>query len=134
MVNNNIKAPLGIIPMGTANDLGSYLGMSQNIEECCNIIMDNYQIKMDVGKINDGYFVSVASGGLVATVPQATDVKLKNTLGKPYYLKGLEEIPTFRPISISLESVDYNFKGLNIFLVLNGKYAGGFKKLLLRHL
>jgi len=131
MVNNNIKAPLGIIPMGTANDLGSYLGMSRNIEECCNIIMDNYQIKMDVGKINDGYFVSVASGGLVATVPQATDVKLKNTLGKlAYYLKGLEEIPTFRPISISLESVDYNFKGdLTFFLVLNGKYAGGFKKI-----
>ena len=131
MLKNNVNVPLGIIPMGTANDLASYLGMTRNIEECCNIIMDNHQIKMDAGKINDNYFVSVASGGLVATVPQATDVKLKNTLGKlAYYLKGLEEIPAFRPISISLESPDYNYKGdLLFFLVLNGQYAGGFKKI-----
>lgn len=131
MMKNNIQAPLGIIPIGTANDLGSYLGMSKNIEECCKIIVENKQIKMDVGKINENYFISVASGGLVASVPQATDVRLKNTLGKlAYYLKGLEEIPTFRPISISLDSPEYHFEGdLIFFLILNGQYAGGFKKI-----
>lgn len=131
MLKNQIQAPLGIIPMGTANDLGSYLGMSRNIQECCKIIIENNQIKMDAGMINDNYFISVASGGLVATVPQATDVRMKNTLGKlAYYLKGLEEIPTFRPISISLESPDYNYEGdLLFFLILNGQFAGGFKKI-----
>jgi YegS/Rv2252/BmrU family lipid kinase len=131
MIKNQIQSPLGVIPMGTANDLGSYLGMSRNIEECCKTIIENNQIKMDIGMINDNYFISVASGGLVATVPQATDVRLKNTLGKlAYYLKGLEEIPTFRPISISLESPDYQYEGeLLFFLILNGQFAGGFKKI-----
>ena len=131
MINNQIPAPLGIIPMGTANDVASYLGMPRNIEKCCEIIIENNQIKVDVGKINDSHFISVASGGLVATVPQATDIRLKNTLGKlAYYIKGLEEIPTFRPISILLDSPDYHFEGdLLFFLVLNGQFAGGFKKI-----
>lgn len=131
MMKNHIQAPLGIIPVGTANDLASYLGMSKNIQECCKTIIENIQIKMDVGMINDNYFISAASGGLVATVPQATDVRLKNTLGKlAYYLKGLEEIPTFRPISISLDSPDYKYEGkLLFFLILNGQFAGGFKKI-----
>lgn len=131
MIKHQVTAPLGIIPMGTANDIASYLGMPKNILKCCQIIVENNQIKIDVGMINNNYFTSVASGGLVASVPQATDVRLKNTLGKlAYYLKGLEEIPTFRPISISLESLEYNFEGnLLFFLVLNGQFAGGFKKL-----
>ncbi|SJZ42923.1 YegS/Rv2252/BmrU family lipid kinase [Garciella nitratireducens] len=131
MMKKNIEAPLGIFPMGTSNDLGEFLGMPKNISRCCDIIMENSQLKIDVGQINDRYFVNVATGGLVANVPQSTNVRLKNTLGKlAYYLKGLEEIPSFRPISILLESKEYTYKGkILLFLILNSQSAGGFKKI-----
>ncbi|WP_213818362.1 YegS/Rv2252/BmrU family lipid kinase [Garciella nitratireducens] len=131
MMKKNMEAPLGIFPMGTSNDLGEFLGMPKNISRCCDIIMENSQLKIDVGQINDRYFVNVATGGLVANVPQSTNVRLKNTLGKlAYYLKGLEEIPSFRPISILLESKEYTYKGkILLFLILNSQSAGGFKKI-----
>ena len=47
-----------------------------------------------------------------------------------YYLKGLEEIPTFKPISISLNNPAYQYNGdLLFFLILNGQFAGGFREL-----
>ncbi|RBP41594.1 YegS/Rv2252/BmrU family lipid kinase [Garciella nitratireducens] len=131
MMKKNMEAPLGIFPMGTSNDLGEFLGMPKNISQCCDIIMENSQLKIDVGQINDRYFINVATGGLVANVPQSTNVRLKNTLGKlAYYLKGLEEIPSFHPISILLESKEYTYKGkILLFLILNSQSAGGFKKI-----
>src|SRR5690554_6207409 len=33
MMNKQIQAPLGIIPVGTANDLGYFLGMPKDIDE-----------------------------------------------------------------------------------------------------
>ncbi len=131
MMARNIQVPLGIFPMGTSNDLGEFLGMPKNILQCCNTMIENHQFKIDIGQINDKYFVNVVTGGLVANVPQSTDIRLKNTLGKlAYYLKGLEEIPSFRPISISLESEEYTYKGeILLFLILNGQSAGGFKKI-----
>ncbi len=131
MMDKKISAPLGIIPVGTANDLASFLGMSKDIHECCHIILEKNVEQIDVGRVNKEYFISVVSGGLVAKVPQSTDLKLKNTLGKmAYYLKGLEEIPTFKPISISLNSPAYQYNGdLLFFLILNGQFAGGFKRI-----
>lgn len=131
MMAQNIQVPLGIFPMGTSNDLGEFLGMPKNILQCCNIMIENHQFKIDIGQINHDYFANVVTGGLVANVPQATDIRLKNTLGKlAYYLKGLEEIPSFRPISISLESKEYTYRGeILLFLILNSQSAGGFKKI-----
>ena len=40
MMDKKISAPLGIIPVGTANDLASFLGMSKDIHECCHIILE----------------------------------------------------------------------------------------------
>ena len=66
---------------------------------------------MDLGKINDKYFVNVASTGLFTDVSQKTDVNLKNTIGKlAYYLKGLEELPNFRPLKVNIKSDEMNFR------------------------
>lgn len=131
MMRNKIKAPLGIIPAGTANDFGTFLGMPKKVDECCKIIVENHFMDIDVGQVNDEYFINAASGGLLATIPRSTDVRLKNTLGKlGYYIKGLEEIPTFKPVPLSLSSPDYNFEGdLLFFLILNSQFAGGFRNI-----
>lgn len=131
MMKKNIRIPLGVFPMGTSNDLANYLGMPRNLKKCCNIVLENHQKKIDVGQINDKYFINVVSSGLVSNVPQSTDIRLKNTLGKlAYYLKGLGEIPSFQPISISLKSKEHSYKGeVLLFLVLNSQSAGSFRKI-----
>ncbi|MDZ5038486.1 diacylglycerol kinase family protein, partial [Clostridium perfringens] len=94
MAKSGISIPIGILPVGTANDFGKFLGMPSDIGKACKQILSSEVTSVDLGSINDKYFVNVASTGLFTDVSQKTDVNLKNTIGKlAYYLKGLEELP-----------------------------------------
>ena len=129
MAKVGVSVPIGIIPVGTANDFAKFLGMSLNIEKACKQILSSEVTAVDLGSINDKYFVNVASAGLFTDVSQKTDVNLKNTIGKlAYYVKGLEELPNFRNIDIKIKSKEMEFEGSMYFmLVFNGQTAGGFK-------
>lgn len=126
MENRNIDLPIGILPVGTANDFGKFINMPSDIQEACKQILDSKPIQVDVGKINNKYFINVASTGLFTDVSQKTDVNLKNTIGKlAYYLKGLEELPNFRKLKIKLTSKECKYDGeMYLLLVFNGKTAG----------
>ena len=128
MKSKNINIPIGILPVGTANDFGKFINMPNDIQEACRRILDSKPVAVDVGKINDKYFVNVASSGLFTDVSQKTDVNLKNTIGKlAYYLKGLEELPNFRKLKIKLLSKKCNYDGeMYLLLVFNGQTAGNF--------
>ncbi len=124
----NINLPIGILPVGTANDFAKYLDIPADIEEACEKIINSKARKVDLGKINDKYFVNVASAGLFTNVAHKTDVNLKNTIGKlAYYVKGIEQIPNFRSIHIKATSEECIFdEGMYLILVFNGKSAGNF--------
>ncbi|MCQ1531354.1 YegS/Rv2252/BmrU family lipid kinase [Lutispora saccharofermentans] len=138
-INNLINAmrrkavdlPIGIFPFGTSNDFAAHIGIPKNISQCCDMITDGEIINVDAGTVNGTYFVNVCSAGLLADVPYKTDIGMKNSLGKmAYYLKGFEEIPKLKPIAMRMEYddkvIDDNFY---LFLVLNGRSAGGFLRL-----
>ena len=129
MKQNDIDLPLAILPVGTANDFAKFIGMPQDVEEACYQILRSEPKDIDIGKINDRYFINVASAGLFTDVSQKTDVNLKNTIGKlAYYLKGLEQLPNFRKLKIKIDSKEMNFDGeMYLMLVFNGQTAGNFK-------
>lgn len=129
MTKAGVSVPIGILPVGTANDFGKFLGMPSDISKACKQILSSEVTSVDLGSINDKYFVNVASTGLFTDVSQKTDVNLKNTIGKlAYYLKGLEELPNFRKIKIKIKSEEMEYEGNMYFmLVFNGQTAGNFK-------
>ena len=129
MAKCGISIPIGILPVGTANDFGKFLGMPSDISKSCMQILSSEVTTVDLGSINDKYFVNVASTGLFTDVSQKTDVNLKNTIGKlAYYLKGLEELPNFRKLAIKIKSDEIDYEGSMYFmLVFNGQTAGNFK-------
>lgn len=129
MKEKGLNLPIGILPVGTANDFGKFINMPQDIEEACKQILSSKPVKVDIGKINDRYFINVASTGLFTDVSQKTDVTLKNTIGKlAYYIKGIEELPNFRKLKIKLKSKEVNYDGeMYLMLIFNGQTAGNFK-------
>lgn len=129
MMKKNIRLPIGILPVGTANDFAKFIGMPFNIKEACKRIVNSTPQAVDIGKINDKYFINVASSGLFTDVSQKTDVNLKNTIGKlAYYIKGIEELPNFRKLKVALKSKDFEFNGeMYLMLIFNGQTAGNFK-------
>lgn len=125
----NVNLPIGILPTGTANDFAKFIGMPQDIERACKQILNSEPKKVDLGKINDKYFINVASTGLFTDVSQKTDVNLKNTIGKlAYYVKGIEQLPNFRRLKVRVESSEIVYdEDMYLMLVLNGRTAGNFK-------
>ena len=128
MAKSGVSLPIGILPVGTANDFSKFLGMPSDVEEACKQILSSEVKSVDLGSINDKYFVNVASTGLFTDVSQKTDVNLKNTIGKlAYYLKGLEELPNFRKLHVNISSKEVEFDGeMYLLLVFNGATAGNF--------
>ncbi len=126
-----IDLPLGIIPAGTANDFASFLGMTQNIENSIKRILD-WQIKeIDVGKVNDRYFLNVCVGGIISQIAHGTETEMKNRLGKvAYYLQGLKELPNIKSMQLEIETSQKKIEGDFLgFFIFNSKDAGGFKNI-----
>lgn len=124
----NIDLPIAILPVGTANDFAKFIGISPNVEKACEQILNSKPVLIDIGRINNKYFINVASTGLFTDVSQKTDVNLKNTIGKlAYYIKGLEQLPNFRKLRINVESEHFTFNDdMYLTLVFNGQTAGNF--------
>ena len=126
MMDNGVNLPVGILPMGTANDYAKFIKIPKDIPEALKKMFTLPPKAMDLGKINDKYFLNVASTGLLTDVSQRTHGELKNAFGKlAYYIKGIEQIPSFRKIPVTVTSKDGNFDGdMYALLVFNGRTAG----------
>jgi len=127
----NPDVPLGIFPVGTANDFAYYFEFPSEILKMTNILLSNNFTYCDIGVANNRYFLNVASMGSLVDVSQKTDKKFKNVLGLlAYYLKGAEELTHLKPVEIKINCQERNFHDeIYFMLIMNGKSAGGFRKI-----
>jgi len=131
MLAADCRLPLGIIPSGTSNDLASFLQLDNDLARSAARIAAGKTRGIDVGQVNNKFFINVASAGLLAAVAHTADVRLKNTLGKmAYYLKGLESLPSFHPLQIQVD-IDGTVieEEVFLFLIANSSTVGGFKNI-----
>ncbi|WP_350342769.1 YegS/Rv2252/BmrU family lipid kinase [Proteinivorax tanatarense] len=131
MQKNNVETPLAILPTGTSNDFAKHIGMTDCLETNVKIIAQGEYINLDVGKINDQYFINVVSVGSLPSIAHKTATLYKNNLGAlAYYLKGIGQVPAFKPFEtvITVDGNEIREKAF-LILVLNSGSAGGFKGL-----
>ncbi len=127
------KPKLAIMPAGTINDFAAQLKMPRAYANFASLIMKNSFKEIDVGKINDDYFVNVVGGGAFMNIPHDVTIEEKTILGKyAYYFKAAFEVPgqllNTHDITYIVDGVEYNYNTL-LFLVINSSGAGGFKNL-----
>ncbi|WP_195938650.1 YegS/Rv2252/BmrU family lipid kinase [Romboutsia sp. 1001713B170131_170501_G6] len=122
----NIDIPIAILPTGTANDFAKALNISLDINKAVKDIINSEPKSIDIGKINNKYFINVASAGMFTDVSQKINPELKNYMGKvSYYITGIEEALHLRKFNINVNSKEVMYKGdMYLMLVFNGKTAG----------
>lgn len=72
---------LGILPLGTANDLARTLGIPPDLAGAVRVITENRIHRIDVGRVNGKHFFNVASLGLSVRMAQQLDVETKRRWG-----------------------------------------------------
>jgi YegS/Rv2252/BmrU family lipid kinase len=98
------NSTLGIIPVGTMNNIARSLEISENIAEACKIIATGATSLIDVGRINDQIFLEVAGVGLEAALSLAgEEIKSTGWLSTIQgFIDGLAALLAFQPTRFSL--------------------------------
>lgn len=131
LAEQDYRPKLGIIPTGTTNDFARALQIPRDIGNAVDIITKGDLIPVDIGRINEKYFINIAGGGRITELTYEVPSKLKTMLGQlAYYLKGMEMIPSIKPSDVRIEYDGKLFEGeAMMFLVGLTNSIGGFEKL-----
>ncbi len=126
-----IRPTLGIIPAGTTNDFARALGIPRDIDKACEILIRGHKKEIDIGKVNDQYFINIAGGGTLTELTYEVPSKLKTVLGQlAYYMKGIEKLVQLKPARMKIESREKSIDDeIMMFLVANSHSIGGFERL-----
>ncbi|GAA0430072.1 diacylglycerol kinase [Lentibacillus halophilus] len=131
MAEQEYRPKLGIIPTGTTNDFARALWIPRDIEKAVDVILSGQSMPMDIGRVNDQYFMNMAGGGKLTELTYEVPSKLKTMLGQlAYYMKGIEMLPSLKPTHARIEYDGTVIEeDIMLFLVSNTNSVAGFEKL-----
>lgn len=119
-------ATLGILPMGTANDLADTIGLPRDLNPAAKVIAAGRTRLIDLGKCNDRYFLNNSAAGLEPYVTTKQE-KIQWITGVPRYLVAAIQAILDRPEwNVRLEWDGGSYAGpLSLISIGNGPRTGG---------
>ncbi|RMG52902.1 MAG: diacylglycerol kinase family lipid kinase [Acidobacteria bacterium] len=130
-------AALGVIPVGTGNDIARHLGLPTDIRSACEVLQRGKPRPVDVARVGFGgaedrprIYLSVAGVGLDAEVNRLAQRGSRWLPGKTVYLyAALRALSKFTPRHMEVTCDAYRFRGeMTLVAVGNtSSYGGGLK-------
>ena len=119
--------PLGILPMGTANDFARALAIPFDLEQAASVIVDGRRRHVDVGVLNGRPFLNVASIGLGADVARFHTGERKRRLKLlSYPLSWIDAYRRHRPFRARIDcDGDVRVRRCAQLAVGSGRHYGG---------
>ncbi len=119
--------PMGVLPLGTANDLARTLGIPEALDGAADVIIAGCTERIDLGEVNGHPFFNVASLGLSARLAQGLTREEKRRWGRlAYALHALKVLIGFRPFEAEITNRDQTLRVRTLQIsVGNGRHYGG---------
>lgn len=120
--------PLGILPLGTANDLAHTLGIGDDPLAAARIIVAGRTRTLDLGEANGHLFLNVASIGLGAELADAVPTAMKRRWGTlAYAAAAFWRLARARRFSATLvhDGRTERIRTLHIAIGNGGRHGGG---------
>ncbi|MEP6493051.1 MAG: YegS/Rv2252/BmrU family lipid kinase [bacterium] len=89
--------PLGIIPLGTANDFARQVGIPADADHAMDVILQRKARRLDTAALNGRRFLNVSTGGVGAEATAETPADAKESLGPvAYAISGMRKFAEFK--------------------------------------
>jgi diacylglycerol kinase (ATP) len=123
---DGLPTPVGIIPLGTANDLARQLSIPPDADHAMDVVLQKPPIRIDTASLNGRRFVNVSTGGLGAEATAETPTSAKASLGPlAYAITGVRKLSALEPYVGSFEGEGFEVEGeFLLFAVGNGRSTG----------
>lgn len=118
---------LGLLPLGTANDFAGAACIPEDPRQALRLVLHREPVAIDVGQLNERFFVNMATGGFGTEITAETPEELKNLLGRAAYaLTGLTHLSSIEAQWGRITGPSFSWEG-NLYGVAvgNGRCAGG---------
>ncbi len=77
--------PVGVVPLGTANDFARQTGIPEDADHAMDVILRHKPVRIDTASMNGRRFLNVSTGGVGAEATQQTPAETKESLGPLAY-------------------------------------------------
>ncbi|MGC8669000.1 MAG: diacylglycerol/lipid kinase family protein [Chthonomonadales bacterium] len=121
------RARLGILPLGTGNDLARDLGLCGSLDFAVSTLFHGRPRIIDLGRVDGWFFANGAGSGFDAMVAQRVGQGYRWLRGSPAYVAAvLHSLRTFRAAAFTME-IDGHVLSLKAMLcyVANSRSTGG---------
>lgn len=118
-----------ILPLGTANSSARTMGVPLDLDGAIEVIANGHRKPIDLGMIDEDYFVNAASLGVSPLIGETVPPKLKRYLGRfGYLLWAMKCMVRFRPFRLILDDGEAEHRLWSTEVrILNGSYHGGLE-------
>ena len=112
LLANRPDLNLGLLPIGTGNEVARVLGIPLDLPGACRVIAEGVVEEVDLAEANGNYFLHTALVGYPAQVNHRVPRWLKRRLGKGAYIFGfLASLFGFRPFRARVTAGGESWEG-----------------------
>jgi len=123
---DGFDTPLGIIPLGTANDFATQAGIPADVDHAMDVILHRKPVCIDTASLNGRRFLNVSTGGVGAEATAETPAEAKETLGPmAYAITGVRKFADFESYRATFRGADFAFDGSFMMFAVGLTRASG---------
>jgi lipid kinase YegS len=123
---DGFDTPLGIIPLGTANDFAAQAGIPADADHAMDVILRRKPVCIDTASMNGRRFLNVSTGGVGAEATAETPPDAKESLGPmAYAITGVRKFAELEPYHASFAGDGFAFEGEFLMFAVGLTRASG---------